>query len=285
MKNWFLFLVFILTSIGLIAQKFPDEMHLSADGKRLIIGGNLPYSGFYDSNTIHIINIDFTSPNYWTTLTNNFPSRTDLRAKMTIDGVIFDSVGVRFKGNSSYSSIGASEKKSFNISLDGFIHGQNVGGYSTIVLNNCYQDRSFLREVIYEQQICKHIPSPKGSFAHLYLNGQDWGLYDNVEQLNHDYEKEWFLSHTGALWRARNPPGSHAPQGSNGDSLASLYNFGTDTNFYASHYNLKSSDIPDPWKRLMKAIRVLDTVSASNVEQVLGDRLGEGIGVGVPGAR
>lgn len=271
LKRYFFFI--ILFNLNSSAQKFPDEMNLSSDERRLVIGNNLPYKGFYKSNTIRNINLQFSSANYWTTLTNNFPNRIDMMCKMTIDGVVYDSVGVRFKGNSSYTAIGNSPKKSFNISLDDFIPGQNIGGYNTIVLNNCFADPSFLNEIIYEEQISKHIASPKGNFAHLSINGQDWGIYDNVEQLNHDYEKEWFLSHTGALWRARNPLNNSAPRGSNGDSLASLYNFGTDTNFYSWHYNLKSSNIPDPFTKLMTAIQVLDTVSANNVENILGNYL------------
>ena len=252
------------------AQHFAREMHFSPD-KRKLITGNQPYKGFYKADIIHTINIQFSDPNYWNILTSNFPSRTDMPATVTIDGVVYDSAGVRFKGNSSYSNITSSQKKSFNIALDDWKKGQNVGGYNTVVLNNGYSDPSFAREVVYEKQVSKHAASPKGNFAHLYLNGQDWGLYSNVEQLNHDFEKEWFRSHTGAMWRARNPPGSPAASGKNGDSLSALYDFGTDTNFYSQHYYLKSSAIPEPDTKLMTAIRVLDTVSSSNIEQILGD--------------
>ncbi len=271
--SFFFLLLIDLFSTSTSAQKFPDEMHLSPDERRLKTGGNLPYKGFYESNTIRNINLQFSAADFWTTLTNNFPSRTDMMVTMTIDGVVYDSVGVRFKGNSSYSAIGNSPKKSFNISLDNYIPGQNVGGYNTIVLNNCFADPSFMNEIIYEQQISKHIAAPKGNFAHLFINGEDWGIYDNVEQLNHDFIKEWFLSTKGALWRARNPMGSPAPRGRNGDSLSSLYNFGTDTTFYSWHYNLKSSGIPDPFTKLMTTIQVLDTVSPNNVENILGDYL------------
>ena len=267
-------LFILIISLNANAQRFADEMHFSPDWRRLITGHN-PYSGFYDSNTIHTINLQFSDPNYWTMLTNNFPSRTDMPATVTVDGVVYDSVGVRFKGNSSYNAIGNSPKKSFNLSFDDWVHGQNADGYSTIVLNNCYNNPSFMNEVLYEYEISKHVPAPKGNFTHLFINGQDWGIYDDVEQLNHDYEKEWFGSHTGAMWRSRNPMGSPAPPGRNGDSLASLYDFGIDTTFYRLHYNLKFSHpgVPDPWKRLMTLIRVLDTAATVNVESVLGDYL------------
>ena len=113
-----LFLTTLLfAGLHLKAQNLPPQMHLSADGRQLITGDQAP-TGLYDSSIIRTIYLDFPQSNYWTLLTNNYVSKTDLPAKMTVDGEVYDSVGVRFKGQTSYFMAQSSQKKSFNLTVD-----------------------------------------------------------------------------------------------------------------------------------------------------------------------
>ena len=157
--------------------------------------------------------------------------------------------------------------------MNEFIPDQKIDGYSSLNLHNCMGDPSFMAEIIYEYQIHKHIPAPKGNFVHVFINGLDWGIYANVQQLNRDFSKEWFLSNDGAMWRAKRPPGSPASNGTQGDSLRSLYYLGSDTTIYMNNYYLKNSRIADPHTKLMTMTRVMDTVSSINMESILGDYL------------
>ena len=59
---------------------------------------------------------------------------------MVFDGETYDSVGVRFKGQTSYMNV-SGQKKSFNITTDAFIDGQNVKGYNITNLNNCFDGK------------------------------------------------------------------------------------------------------------------------------------------------
>ncbi|TAH42312.1 MAG: T9SS type A sorting domain-containing protein [Bacteroidetes bacterium] len=260
-----------LLSLFSISQSLPDAMHYSPDGRRLITG-NLPYSGFYDQSTTRDIFLDFSQPDYWDDLESNYSNQIDMPATLTIDGVVYDSVGVRFKGATSYSSSN-DFKKSFNITLNAYIPGQDVGGYNIVNLNNGYNDPSFMGEVLYEFMLSKHMPAAKGNFAHLVINGNDWGIYGNVQQLNKDFVEEWFLSKGGALWRAKRPEGSPAPHGVRGDSLRTLYYLGSDTTQYVNNYDLKFSGFPDPYTRLRDFCKILDTVSQSNMETILDNYL------------
>ncbi len=265
-------LIFILPGTNVFAQSLPDEMQISPDGKRLITG-NQPYTGFYDLFTINDISLDFSEPDYWDELDDNYHDgdHENILATLTINGNVYDSVGVRFKGNTSYSQAN-DYKKSFNISLDAYRPDQNIYGYKTLNLHNCMGDPSFMAEVLYEHQISKHVPSPKGNFAHLFINGMDWGIYANVQQVNRDFIKEWFLDNEGALWRAASPPGISS-HGHDGDSLHSLYYLGNNVNTYMDNYYLKSSHVSNPYQKLMTMISVMDTVSQSRMESVLGDYL------------
>ncbi len=273
-----LFLTTLLfAGLHLKAQNLPPQMHLSADGRQLITGDQAP-TGLYDSSIIRTLYLDFPQSNYWTLLTNNYVSKTDLPAKMTVDGEVYDSVGVRFKGQTSYFMAQSSQKKSFNLTVDYVYPDQKLMGYKTLNLNNSFQDPSFLREVFYQHQIRRHIPAAKSNFVKLYLNGQYWGIYPNVQQLNKDFLKEWFFSADGINWRADRPDGTvgggpGGPGGGWGDGTAALNYLGTDTALYQQYYTLKSSDQDQPWDYLVATCNALNTTPLAELPDVLPDYL------------
>lgn len=254
------------------AQKFPDEIRLSSDGRTLSTG-KMPNTGLYDQSTVHVIHLNFPQNDYWDDLEDNFEDGIDIPAQLIFNGEAFDSVGVRFKGSSSYNNIGNSPKKSFNISMDAFIEDQELLGYGTLNLNNCYHDPSFLREITYQSLIKDHVVTTKGNYVHLFINGQNWGLYANVQQVNKDLYKEWFYSNDGASWRCKRPPGSPASSGHDGDGTAALNNRGNDSTDYQPYYYLKFSDQTDHWTKLVELCNVLDTVHPSRMATILSDHL------------
>ena len=64
---------------------------------------------------------------------------------------------------------------------------QDIEGYQTLNLNNSFEDASFMREVFYYHNLRQHAPAAKANFVHLYINDIDWGIYQNVQQLNKDF--------------------------------------------------------------------------------------------------
>jgi hypothetical protein len=270
-------LIFFLFAVGkIVAQNLPDEMHFSPDGKRLITGGNTA-SGFYDESTIHTIELIFDEPNYWTLLTNNYQSGTDLGAVMVLNGdTLASEVGVRFKGQTSYSQNQGSPKKSFNITLDYADPDQDIDGYETLNLNNCFQDPSFMREVLYLHGSRKHTQSLKANFVQLYINGQNWGPYPNVQALDNKFTKEWFLSSDGTRWRALKTIGGGGPGGGGGTGGAfgtgysSLNWLGTsDTSEYKKYYTLKKTYKTNPWEDLVKVCDKLNNTPLASLEDTI----------------
>ncbi len=258
-----------LFSLKTFAQSLPLEMHLSTDGHQLLTGGRV-LTGLYNDSLVRDLHLDFPQTGYWATLKANFNSKTPLAAKMTFDGTEYDSVGVRFKGATSYSMVSNSDKKSFNIETDVFKSGQDVKGYSTLNLNNSYEDPSFMREVLYQHCIRPYIPTAKSNYVHLYINGADWGLYPNVQQLNGDYLKEWFLSKKGTNWRADRPDGSGGGMGGGwGDGTAAINYLGDDTATYQKYYQLHSTYKADPWQDLIATAKALSNVTETNWESTL----------------
>jgi hypothetical protein len=268
--RWFtLSFLFLNPWISLSAQTLPEEMHLSADGKILYTGGQ-PSKGLYEKAIIRTISLDFDQPDFWNLLTENYSSRTNIPATMTVDGKMYDSVGVRFKGLTSYRRTNDSQKKSFNISLDYRHENQDLMGYKTLNLNNAFDDPSFLREVVYLELIRNHIPAAKANFVNLEINGESWGLYPNIQQLNSDFIEEWFLSNKGTRWRADAPRGAKRSKGGKwGDGTAALNYLGPDSAPYKLYYTLKKSNKSDPWEDLITTCEVLENTSLKDLERML----------------
>ncbi|MEP7323995.1 MAG: CotH kinase family protein, partial [Saprospiraceae bacterium] len=201
----FLALAFI---VRLSAQSLPDEYVISADGRRLTQAAN-EVNGLYNDKIIRRVDITFGQTNWKNLLTQNYSSKTDLPATLTMEGKSYPNVGVRYKGQTSYQRV-STDKKSFNITMDLIDSKQDLKGYSTLNFNNSYEDNSFMREMFYENITRKHSPSLKVAYVNLYINGENYGLYPHVQALDGTYIKEWFLSNDGVRWRCErtgNTPG------------------------------------------------------------------------------
>ncbi len=241
--------------------------------QHILFTGGKAATGFYEPGKIRNIYLWFSQPDYWQQLKNNYSSRTDIPALMVVDGDTFPNVGVHFKGNTSYNAVTNSDKKSFGINMDYLNPDQNIMGYETLNLNNAAEDPSLMREVIYERSISRHIPAAKGNYVRLFLNGQSWGIYPNVQQINGEFIKEWFFSKDGSRWRADRPAGTTGggPGGGGGwgDGTAGLNNLGTDTAQYKKYYDLRSYSKAQPWDDLVKVCQVLNLTPLANLDTAI----------------
>jgi len=253
------------------AQNLPDHIRFAAD-EHIIYTGDQEPQGLYDATQVRVFQLWFSQPDYWQQLKNNYTSKTDIPAMLIADGDTFPNVGVRFKGQTSYSQTLISDKKSFNITLDYADSTQNLMGYETLNLNNAFQDASFMREVAFLHLIRQHVPAASASYVQLYINGSNWGIYPNIQQLNRGYIKEWYFSNDGTLWRADRPAGSAGNPGW-GDGTAGLNFLGTDTTTYKQYYTLKSTDKATPWDDLVQTCQVLNTTPLNSLESEISEYL------------
>jgi hypothetical protein len=131
-------ILFILAlGAGLQAQTLPPTMTTYPELHRMITDGQAA-EGVYDEALIREVHLAFEQPDYWQQLIANKDSGFDIVATMSADGLVFPGVGVRFKGQTSYSQIQQSKKKSFNITLDFSDPQQNWAGYETLNFNNAF---------------------------------------------------------------------------------------------------------------------------------------------------
>jgi len=163
------------------------------------------------------------------------------------DGVLtLDSVGVRYKGNSSYSLAGNSPKKPFKIKFNEF-RTQTYYGEKVLNFSNGIGDPSFLREKISYDIVSRYLPAPRSNFVTLSVDTQAIGLYTQVEQADKSMLKRWYADATGNLFKA----------GDDGASLAKLTAAG---NPYSDsgYYELKTNETANDWTGFVKFVEFLD---------------------------
>jgi len=157
--------------------------------------------------TTHCIYINFAQTDYWSQLQANKAAddandtNTYIPAQVIVDGQVLESVGIQFKGNSSYYNY-PGNKKPFTLSFDEYIDGQVCDSLKSLNLNNLYQDPSFMREKMFlDFANEKGLNAPRANYAKLYINNQYWGLYLMCERIKKLFTKGRFGNSDGNLYK------------------------------------------------------------------------------------
>lgn len=122
------------------------------------------------------------------------------RAKLTINGDVFPSAGIKLKGAAgSYRHF--DEKPAFTINLDKFRKKQSYDGVDKFHLNNAAQDETFLHEWL-GSEMFKAIgyPYPRVGHAWVALNDGEKRLYVVRENYNTKLLKRFFANSKGNLY-------------------------------------------------------------------------------------
>ena len=212
----------------------------------------------YDANTLRTLYLRFHDTDWYEQFGDFYRTDVDVPADLITDGKVYQSVGVRFRGSSSYFTV-QNEKKSFNIAVDYGDDKQRLYGYKTLNLLNGHSDPSFLREILYSRIASNYIPAPKANLVKLVINGESWGIYINSQQFNKDFLNEWFGTKDGVRWKV--PPGRDS---------GLVYN-GNQPSAYQQSYQLKTrvEEAPNAWQDLINLCKVLETTPDDQLESAL----------------
>ena len=212
----------------------------------------------YDDNTLRTLYLRFHDEDWYEQLGDFYRTDVDVPADLIVDGKIFKSVGVRFRGSSSYFTV-ENEKKSFNIAINANNDGQRLLGYKTLNLLNGHADSSFLREVLYSRIARDYIPALRANFVKLVINGENWGIYINSQQYNKDFLSDWFDTRSGVRWKV--PPGRES----------GLVYLGDDPADYQESYQLKTNEkeAPNAWTDLINLCKTLQDTPWNELEAEL----------------
>ena len=244
-------------------------LFFSSNSNAQIEGANL-----FSTDQVVTISLDFPQSDFWQQLEYNYlymdvNGSVYIPASLTLTDATgtytFDSVGVRLKGNSSGMHPG--DKKSFKIDFNKYISGQNYDGLKKLNFSNGFKDPTFMREKLFFD-LCRErgVAAPRANYANVLYNGQAWGFYTMIEQID-----DQFLD-----WRIGDDDGNLFKAGRNligGDGEASLAYMGTTQTSYESSYELKSNEDENDWTDLIEFISFINNASDADFESGLPQRL------------
>lgn len=213
----------------------PDDVEIYGD------------ESLYDLGILRTLFIDFAYPDWESELEAFYGTDVEIPATLTVDGNVYPDVGIHFRGNTSYSRVPTGRKRGLNLSIDHVHEDQRLLGYRTLNLHNGFNDATFLRNVLYLQIANAYYPAPQANFVRAVINGEDWGIYANVQQFNSDFTRE-AADTNEARWRI---PGDF-------NSRGGLEYLGENVGAYRQAYDIKNKDRPESWEALMELTRVLN---------------------------
>lgn len=232
---------------GNITPLDPENLHESVqkDVQTSSVSAPEGSPSLYDAHTLRTLYLRFHHEDWYDQMSAFYRTDIEVPAELIVDGKVYSDVGVHFRGTSSYFTV-RSQKKSFNIAVDYGEDGQRLYGYKTLNLLNGHVDASFLREVLYNQISRDFMPAMKTNLVKLVINGENWGVYINLQQYNRDFLAEWFDTKGGVRWKIG--PGRGGALTYAGDDPAT----------YQETYQLKTSNVEDPWTDLIALCKMLD---------------------------
>jgi len=119
-------------------------------------------------------------------------------ASVTIDGTRIDDIAVRKKG-----LLGSVEpgRPSLKLDFDRYVDGQRYEDVERLTLNNSRQDGSRIKTCLgYQLYADAGLPASRCSYAHVVVNGEDLGVYVNVEPVKKPMLRRAFGNDDGNLY-------------------------------------------------------------------------------------
>jgi len=229
-----------------------------------------PGDNVFSGIKVFTIKIKMTQNNYWDSLVYYYNQGLEhyMNADVEIDGTLLKNVGIRLKGNASYSH--PNNKKPIRLSFDEFDEDQRWDGLKGIHLNNCWNDPTFMRENL-QLWFCQeaNIPAPRSNYAFVYINDIVWGLYSMVEHVNKTFLSSRYGNSSGNLYKAVDAFG-----GAGGGTTKYMSDFkwyGSDSNQYTIRYELKTDESTNRWGELISFLDMLN--NTSDLTNILPEKL------------
>lgn len=246
----------------LIAIVLSNSMFAQIDGDNI-----------FSSAQIISIELTFSQPGYWDSLTANYATETYMKADLTLTDVTgtytFSDVGVRLKGNSTYNH--PNNKKSFKIDFNEYVSGQKYDGLKKLNFNNAFKDPTLMREKVFFD-VCRaaNVPAPRANFANVYMNGTLKGFYTVIEQIDDQFLDWKILDDDGNMFKAGDnfttTPGSVG-------TPADLVYYGANQTDYTDRYELKTNEDADDWTDLIAFIDFINNSSSATFESDLSSKI------------
>ncbi|MBP7184857.1 MAG: CotH kinase family protein [Saprospiraceae bacterium] len=236
-----------------------------------LICGIVFSQNFYDINSVKDLRLYFEDKDWKQDLIILKERNQEQRliGKLSINGVNYDSVGVRFKGNSSYFSIKKNDEDKFplNIKLNYIIKNQKLSeGNTTIKLSNIFRDPSYVREALSYEIVGHYMVAPRANYARVFVNDTLIGLYTNTESIDEDFIQKRFNLDSISYFKADPIWGAKKSDKCKNVEKPSLFYAGDDFHCYENFYE-KSDDAQ--WNHLIQLTKTISSNNPLQIEEIL----------------
>ena len=163
-------------------------------------------TGVWDATALHDISIQ-VDESVVATMIDTYLETDEkewIEATVTIDGEVYEQVGLRLKGNSSLRGVSATHDPTelpWLIRLDKFVDGQEVDGSSELIVRSSTSETALNEAVALDLLAEAGLASEHAIATSFTVNGSDARLRLVVQNLDEAWEEENF-STAGVLYKA-----------------------------------------------------------------------------------
>jgi spore coat protein H len=176
------------------------------------IGPPVPDDGeqtwVFDPSAVHTYELTL-DPEVWAALQLNARDEEYAEANLVAAGRSLGSVGLRFKGSlgtlaSCFADDGTPrcEKLSMKVKFDEYVEEQRFLGLKRINFNSMLFDDTLMHErLAYRVYREMGVVAPRSAHARLIINGEDWGVFSLVEDVDGRFTDHHFEGGDGNLYK------------------------------------------------------------------------------------
>lgn len=172
----------------------------------------------FDTSKVHTINIEMDD---WQGFIDTCINEEYEVCSVEIDGQVLSNVAIRAKGNTSLTQVAnyGNDRYSFKIEFDHYDSSINYNGLDKLCLNNIIQDNTYMKDYLtYQMMGYFGVDASLCSFVNITVNGENWGLYLAVEDVEESFLERNYGSDYGELYK----PDSTGNMGGGGEKPADM---------------------------------------------------------------
>ena len=224
----------------------------------------------FNTNRVHTIDIVMKD---WDGFLETCENEEYTMCNVVIDGEAFKNIGIRAKGNTSLSNVSRldSDRYSFKLEFDHYDTVKTYHGLDKLNLNNLIQDNTMMKDFLAYQMMREFgVEAPLCSFVYITVNGEDWGLYLAVEEIEDGFLQRNYGKNSGDLYK----PDSLSFGDGMGSSDVKLQYIDDNPSSYSNIFDNAKTDIDSSDQtRLIEALKILgsgeNTEEAVDIESVI----------------
>ena len=183
----------------------------------------------FDSSVLHTISVDFDQADY-DAMIDTFTSTGDkvrISATVTIDGVMYEDVGLRLKGNSSLFGLtsatsGNPEDLPWLIRLNKFVDGEDHQDYEEIVIRSNSTETALNEAVAQELLSLAGLASQNPIATAFTVNSGETELRLAVENPDEEWYEDNFSDEDGLLFKA-DSEGDYSYRGGDAEAYTDVF--------------------------------------------------------------